>query len=1508
LLSGLGFVSSHFSACGPKGICTAGTCKCDIGLDDGSQEEGLVEGSSYGEGSNLDVCSEDYFGSYCTQQEQSGNGYSIFPVHTSSCSVNTTRGRVCCTNYYGLNCDRQTHFGSGYSISPVPAKINEGYGEGSNLACASERPCIPEKQVKPAAAVAIAGRETYVVGLYLPRYVPEVHEILVVANENEGYYLDTKPPSGTYELRLGNTSIGILSQSSSAYEVRELFKAIEYFGPVDVLKRREIISGEQTDRWTITYLDLRGRRDVPMINASTLLGGFVTMGRVQEGVALSVQWQMKLNGRVSEKLWHNSSEIEVEQAILTAFPDVLSAAVIAVQNKPGRLLDRTYPRQWTIKIVRQEVAGIGKDRCTNPLYVDWDPTACPHTAADLFLNFYPWYYPALLPTPADLGTNEMKTQMLEKCLQEARSNGLRSGACQARIPSESLPICGEGSGINPPCWTKRFTSAKVTHASSGEEIIYERDDSRAPSAGAKGYRFWMRPDIEQLRKDQMLALNHSVMVAGSGMDVRKVFERAQEVISCEISDKNYTTMKVIAPLLPGANVAEIVESDFIFRPTRVVSFSPAELNVFDQDEVSFGHSVAFNGDVARLAPRENSKVSFPLTVQENSEQFTVEMWVKVNQSRGVLPLLQVASKDSGFAIILSRAGWWQFYLADGNKSSPAAMPVSGFSVVSGVASINRWSHVAISFDGTSQQLFIDGTVYSTPVQGYRRISDGGTLQFSGSCGSWLEGACGQDSQGIIELDEALFYNVALPVSLLREHDTLLRQTLHASLKVSTAGGLFASCTGECALKVLSSKTPRVWDVTPNVGWDGRSVTIFGEGLTLAPLTAVHIGNGLCESVLLLSDTQLSCIARAPTTYDLPGPVHVTFAGLGRSISAVSFQFVSTIETVTQKGSRMGGTSMSITGFGIVDDAERMLVLIGGEPCKIRSVSQGTPRGLVCVSPDVMPEHSLDGLQLKVELFVDGRLSLCQIKDGCHVTLSADVTPELDSLQVSPPGKSSPVAVSDGSTLTIVGSKFPSSGALEITMDDIPCLVTQRSPSQLMCTVGLGSGGRRKLRVRFDVGIAAGSADHCCNHILYDVTVLGIQPSNEMISAWGGNVITLTGTGFSPKISDHEVFLGQNPVRVLTSTHSTLVFEAPSSGSLPWPSTQNFSLALDSVTAVCEGDAAECRFSYTNGPLINDITPTSGTTGTTLTISGSGFETNCPSNSVFIGEAECTIQSCGATSLECIVGSSPSGSFPVQLTVSGSPAISASNVLNPPLSQRSSSPNPIRTSSMLEQTSYGGAWIAAQLGDWLEIDAGRPMTITGFITQARGASYCTGTCGTWVKTAKISYRLEADGSNTEMSKIFDCNVVGDVLETISNFFPIPIFARFVRITPVSCRSGCSMRAGLLTASHTVPKFSIPISISAISPTAGGFGGSYQLTITGLGFHNDKQRLAVTLCGFPCVVLESTLTKIRCNPTQGFVDMPSVPLSSAIMETSVKRPEDDATQDTVSNTLILSRYSS
>jgi len=66
--------------------------------------------------------------------------------------------------------------------------------------------------------------------------------------------------------------------------------------------------------------------------------------------------------------------------------------------------------------------------------------------------------------------------------------------------------------------------------------------------------------------------------------------------------------------------------------------------------------------------------------------------------------------------------------------------------------------------------------------------------------------------------------------------------------------------------------------------------------------------------------------------------------------------------------------------------------------------------------------------------------------------------------------------------------------------------------------------------------------------------------------------------------------------------------------------------------------------------------------------------------------------------------------------------------------------------------------------------------------------------------------------------------------------------------------------------------------------------------------------VTLCGFPCVVLESTLTKIRCNPTQGFVDMPSVPLSSAIMETSVKRPEDDATQDTVSNTLILSRYSS
>jgi hypothetical protein len=72
--------------------------------------------------------------------------------------------------------------------------------------------------------------------------------------------------------------------------------------------------------------------------------------------------------------------------------------------------------------------------------------------------------------------------------------------CSVRsVPLESLSVCGEGSGVNPPCWIERFTPAKVRHE-DGTDVLYTCDDSKVSSDYDKGYRFWTRTDMQELRQ------------------------------------------------------------------------------------------------------------------------------------------------------------------------------------------------------------------------------------------------------------------------------------------------------------------------------------------------------------------------------------------------------------------------------------------------------------------------------------------------------------------------------------------------------------------------------------------------------------------------------------------------------------------------------------------------------------------------------------------------------------------------------------------------------------------------------------------------------------------------------------------------------------------------------------------------------------------------------------------------------------------------------------------------
>ena len=246
----------------------------------------------------------------------------------------------------------------------------------------------------------------------------------------------------------------------------------------------------------------------------------------------SGSWSFSVGGISTAQLDVDASAEDVKNAILAAsFPGVLDVAVYAADDVPGKFINKKYARQYEVMLSRRDVPGLSLDRCTSPLYVDWDPAACPSVASDLFMHHYWWYWPPLLPKPADL-KDESKRQRLQKmCDNEARSLGLEPGFCQALVPPETLPTCGHGSGVNPPCWQQRFTVAKV-RLSDGSDVLYERDDSQSHGDSTMGYRFWKRTDLETLRQARMPTVSSNIdTTTGAGIHVYSGRSRAEQQVS-----------------------------------------------------------------------------------------------------------------------------------------------------------------------------------------------------------------------------------------------------------------------------------------------------------------------------------------------------------------------------------------------------------------------------------------------------------------------------------------------------------------------------------------------------------------------------------------------------------------------------------------------------------------------------------------------------------------------------------------------------------------------------------------------------------------------------------------------------------------------------------------------------------------------------------------------------------------------------------------------------------------
>ena len=115
-------------------------------------------------------------------------------------------------------------------------------------------------------------------------------------------------------------------------------------------------------------------------------------------------------------------------------------------------------------------------------------------------------------------------------------------------------------------------------------------------------------------------------------------------------------------------------------------------------------------------------------------------------------------------------------------------------------------------------------------------------------------------------------------------------------------------------------------------------------------------------------------------------------------------------------------------------------------------------------------------------------------------------------------------------------------------------------------------------------------------------------------------------------------------------------------------------------------------------------------------------------------------------------------------------------------------------SLLDDLSNGNAWASnpSNVGEWMEMDAGRPMHIVGIITQGRGYSATFH----YVKRCRVEYRIaDISGSDVAIAGTFSMTDGSKKQHTFSQ----PVYARYIRIVVLEWNNWISMRAGLVVQS-------------------------------------------------------------------------------------------------------------
>jgi YD repeat-containing protein len=384
--------------------------------------------------------------------------------------------------------------------------------------------------------------------------------------------------------------------------------------------------------------------------------------------------------------------------------------------------------------------------------------------------------------------------------------------------------------------------------------------------------------------------------------------------------------------------------------------------------------------------------------------------------------------------------------------------------------------------------------------------------------------------------------------------------------------------------------------------------------------------------------------------------------------------------------------------------------------------------------------------------------------------------------------------------------------------------------------------------------AVGNVTSIDRYTAAQIVVISFSPSSGAI----GSTVTIRGSGFSATASQNTVTFNGTAATVSSATTTQLVVSVPAGATT----------GAIGVTAPAGSSTSSGSFVVTTGslaPTITGFTPTAGVAGTSVTITGTNFDTVLSNDRTRFNVAYAALSSGTASALTALVPSS-TGSGRISVSTPSGTATSTSDFIIPP-----------------------SPYVA---GD-VQVSGRLPFATATTVTISTA-----GKIGLMLFDGSPGQRVSLKGTNGLSGQIFGCDVFARLLNpnttTLASDTCMEL-SGFIDVTTLPATGTYTVLvdpAGTATGSLTLTLYDVPADVSG-SITAGGSAVTLTTTTPGqngkLTFSGTSgQRISlkgtngmtaqVLGCDVNVTILNpdsTVLAAATCMEGSGFIDVKTLP---------------------------------